>query len=125
MRRILLQIYTQNQAESFEFYRDAFGAEIGYCEKADDGTIIHAELNLCGQNIAVGKLNNQNEKAISGNTMQFCLQFEPGEEHIIERAYDKMKVDGKVVEPLGPCFFSPLMTNIIDKYGVNWCLYIG
>ncbi len=125
MRRLLLQIYVQNRAEAFDFYKDAFNAEIGYCEKADDGTIIHAELNICGQSIAVGELYQNKEQAIPGNTMQFCMQFEPGEEAIIERAYEKMKKDGIILEPLDSCFFSPLMTDIIDKYGVHWCLFIG
>lgn len=125
MRRLLLQIYAKNRAEAFEFYKDSFDAEIGYCEKADDGTVIHAELNICGQSIAVGELYYDKDQTISGNTMQFCMQFEPGEEAIIERAYEKMKVEGKILEPLGSCFFSPLMTDIIDKYGVHWCLFIG
>lgn len=125
MRRLLLQIYTKNRQEAFDFYKDAFHGEIGYCDKADDGTIIHAELNICGQSIAVGELCYEKEHTITGNTMQFCMQFEPGEEYIIERAYEKMKEDGKVLEPLGPCFFSSLMTDIIDKYGVHWCLFIG
>ncbi len=125
MRRLLLQIYAKNRAEAFEFYKDVFQAEIGYCDKADDGTIVHAELNICGQSIAVGELYYDKEHAVPGNTMQFCMQFEPGEEHIIERAYEKMKDGGKILNPLGPCFFSPLMTDVIDKYGVHWCLFIG
>lgn len=125
MRRLLLQIYSKNKDEAFDFYKDAFDAEIGFCDKADDGTIIHAELNICGQSTAVGELHHEKEQAICGNTMQFCMQFEPGEEHIIERAYEKMKDEGVVLEPLAPCFFSPLMTDLIDKYGVHWCLYTG
>lgn len=125
MRRLLLQIYAKNRAEAFDFYKDAFHAEIGYCDKADDGTIIHAELNVCGQSIAVGELYYDKEQTYTGNTMQFCMQFEPGEEHIIERAYEKMKDGGNILEPLGSCFFSPLMTDVIDKYGVHWCLFIG
>lgn len=125
MRRLLLQIYAKNRTEAFDFYKDAFNAEIGFCDKAEDGTIIHAELNICGQSIAVGELYYDKEETISGNTMQFCMQFEPGEEHIIERAYEKMKDGGKILEPLGSCFFSPLMTDVIDKYGVHWCLFIG
>lgn len=124
MKRLLLQIYAENQTEAFDFYRDAFNASLGYCDKAPDGTIIHAELDICGQSIAVGSLVAP-EKTIAGNTMQFCLQFEAGEEPIIERAYNAMKTDGQVLAPLGPCFFSPYMTDIIDKYGVHWCLYIG
>lgn len=125
MRRLLLQIYTKNREEAFDFYKDAFNAEIGYCDKAEDGTIIHAELNICGQSIAVGELYNEKGQTITGNTMQFCMQFEPGEEYIIERAYEKMKKEGNVLKPLGSCIFSPLMTDIVDKYGVHWCLYIG
>ena len=125
MKRVLLQIYAENQAEAFEFYKDAFGATLGYCDKAPDGAIIHAELNFCGQNLAVGSLYLEPKKAVTGNTMQFCLQFEAGEEPIIERAYEVMKSDGQVLTPLGPCFFSPYMTDIIDKYGVHWCLFIG
>ncbi len=98
---------------------------IGFCDKAEDGSIIHAELNICGQSIAVGEIYHEKEETSSGNTMQFCMQFELGEEHIIERAFEKMKYEGKILKPLGSCFFSPLMTDIIDKYGVHWCLYIG
>ena len=125
MKRLLLQIYAQNQAEAFDFYKDAFNATLGYCEKAPDGTIIHAELDICGQSIAVGTINIEPKKTVAGNTMQFCLQFETGEEPIIERAYEVMKADGQVLAPLEPCFFSPYMTDIIDKYGVHWCLFIG
>ena len=125
MRRVLLQIYAANRDEAFDFYKDAFNAEIGFCDRAEDGTIIHAELNICGQSIAVGQIYQDKGQTVAGNTMQFCLQFEPGEEHIIERAYAKMKEEGEILEPLGPCFFSPLMTDIVDKYGVHCCLYIG
>ena len=125
MRRTLLQIYAKNRTEAFNFYKDAFNAEIGFCDKAEDGSIIHAELNICGQSIAVGEIYHEKEETSSGNTMQFCMQFELGEEHIIERAFEKMKYEGKILKPLGSCFFSPLMTDIIDKYGVHWCLYIG
>lgn len=61
---------------------------------------------------------------INGNTMQFCLQFDEGEEHIIKQAYKAMKEEGNALTPLGPCFFSPYMADIIDKYGVHQCLFI-
>lgn len=125
MKRLLLQIYAKNRAEAFGFYKDAFNAELGYCDKAPDGTIIHAELDICGQNIAVGELSDEyNDVMIAGNTMQFCLQFEPGEEEIIKHAYETMKEGGKVLFPLGKSFFSPYNAALIDKYGVWWCLFI-
>ena len=124
MKRLLMQIYAKNRAEAFEFYKEAFGAELGWCDKDEAGNIIHAELDICGQNIAVGELYMEPKETIPGTTMQFCMQFEEGEEHIIKHAYEAMKAEGKVLEPLGPCFFSPYMTDIIDKYGVHWCLFI-
>ncbi|WP_066719147.1 VOC family protein [Clostridium sp. Marseille-P299] len=124
MRRILLQIYTKNREEAFEFYKKAFNAELGYCDRAEDGTIIHSELNFCGQSIAVGELDENQSEMIVGNTMQFCLQFEPGEEHIIKQAYETMKEGGNVLYPLGSSFFSSYNAALIDKYGVYWCLFI-
>jgi PhnB protein len=123
MRRILLQVYAENQAEAFDFYKNVFNATVGYCEKADDGTVIHAELDFCGLNLAVGSLNHELGKAMAGNTMQFCLNFEAGEEAFIEQAYEAMKTEGQVIFPLGPVFWSPYMTDIIDKYGVHWCFF--
>ena len=125
MKRILVQIYAKDKTEAFEFYKNAFGAEQGYCEKDGDGNIIHQELNIGGQSMAVGDIYTGPDQAVTGNTMQFCMQFEKGEEPIIERAYEAMKTDGQVIAPLGPCFWSPYMTDIIDKYGVHWCLFIG
>ena len=124
MKSVLLQIYTKNRAEAFEFYKDAFYAEYGYCEKDEHGNIIHAELNVYGQYIAVGELINDLKETIIGNSMQFCLHFDKGEEHIIKHAYEVMQAEGKVLEPLGSCFFSSYMTDIIDKYGVRWCLFV-
>lgn len=124
MRRVLLQIYTRNWEESFEFYKKAFNAELGYCDRAEDGTIIHAELNFCGQSLAVGELDDKQCEMIPGNTMQFCLQFEPGEEPIIKQAYETMLDGGNVIYPLGTSFFSSYNAAIIDKYGVNWCLFV-
>jgi PhnB protein len=88
MKRLLMQIYTKNRAEAFEFYKKAFNAEQGWCDKDENGNIIHAELDICGQNIAVGELYIEPKEMAGGNTMQFCLQFDKGEEHIIKQAYD-------------------------------------
>ena len=124
MKRLLMQIYTKDKAEAFEFYKKAFNAELGWCDKDENGNIIHQELNICGQYLAVGDFQDVANDIIAGNTMQFCLQFDEGEEPIIKQAYEAMKKDGKVLAPLGSCFFSPYMTDIVDKYGVHWCLFI-
>ena len=124
MKRLLMQIYAKDRAAAFEFYKKAFSAELGWCDQDENGNIIHAELDICGQNIAVGEFYCEPKEMINGNTMQFCLQFDKGEEHIIKQAYEAMKEEGNVLAPLGPCFFSPYMTDIVDNYGVHWCLFI-
>ena len=124
MKRLLMQIYAKDRAAAFEFYKKAFSAELGWCDKDENGNIIHAELDICGQNIAIGEFYCEPKEMICGNTMQFCLQFDEGEEYIIKQAYEAMKEEGNVLAPLGPCFFSPYMTDIVDKYGVHWCLFI-
>lgn len=121
MKRTLMQIYTKNRVEALEFYQKAFDAKPGFCDKAPDGTIIHAELDVYGQIFAVGELSTEQ---ITGNTMQFCLQFDEGEEAKVERAYETLKDGGEVLYPLGSCFFSSYMTDIIDKHGVRWCIFI-
>ena len=39
MSRILLQIYVKGSSEAFEFYKDAFDANVGYRDFDDDGNI--------------------------------------------------------------------------------------
>jgi PhnB protein len=124
MKRILMQVYVKNRAEAFEFYKNVFNADVGFCDKDKNGNIIHAELKMCGQYMAVGEYYYEPKEIVIGNTMQFCLHFDKGEEDIIKRAYETMQIEGNVITPLGPCFFSPYMADLIDKYGVHWCLFI-
>ena len=56
--------------------------------------------------------------------MQFCFQFDETEKHIIDHAYEILKEEGEISSPLGPIAWSPYMTALTDKYGVNWCLFI-
>ncbi len=56
--------------------------------------------------------------------MQFCFHYGEGNENLIMKTYETFKKDGNILYPLGPCEFSPLMSDLIDKYGVRWCLFI-
>ena len=47
-----------------------------------------------------------------------------GKEAMIETAYQILKERGKILVPLGKCSFSPLMTDLIDRFGARWCLFI-
>ena len=121
MKRAMMQIYAKKSAEAWEFYKIVFPDAIETCcYKNDDDSIGHAEMTLFGQVIALA----QWEEASTGNAMQFCFQLDDTEKHVIDRAYEMMKVDGKVLNQLGPVDYSPYMMALTDKYGVNWCMFI-
>ena len=121
MKRSMMQIYAKNSAEAWEFYKKAFPAAVETCcYKNENGSIAHAEMTLFGQVIAMA----QWDKASTGKAMQFCFEFDEDEKHVIDRAYDILKEGGQVLDPLGPCGYSPYMTALTDKYGVNWCMFL-
>lgn len=60
----------------------------------------------------------------TGNVMQFCLHYGEENESLVRKAYEILKMDANILMPLAPCEFSPLMTDLIDKFGVRWCLFV-
>lgn len=58
-----------------------------------------------------------------GNTMQFCLHFGEKSSDKVHKAYEVLKEDALILYPIGPVNFSPCMFGLIDKFGVNWCLF--
>jgi len=128
MFRSILQIYVKGRDEAFEFYRNAFDAKIGYQDVDENGIVIHRELNLFGQAIAVGEARDidgtDSQNRITGNTMLFCIQFAAGQEDRVRKAYKALIEGGRIIRPLGKLPFSPCGTELIDKYGVWWCLFV-
>lgn len=121
MLRSIMQIYVKNSKEAMIFYQKAFGATISNIHKNDDGSYMHVEMNLFGQILALSETLDAN--SFSGNTMQLCLHFTESEKEIISNAYNVLKENAEIKFPLGPCFYSPYMFGLIDKFGVNWCLF--
>ena len=128
MFRSILQIYVNGSDEAFEFYKKAFNARIGFQDVDENGTVIHRELDVCGQAIAVGEANNATQsggnRRITGNTMQFCIQFGEGQEDKVRKAYEILVDSSEIITPFGELFFSPCGVELIDKYGVWWCLFV-
>ncbi len=122
MKRSMMQIYTKGSVEAVEQYMQAFDAKLGYHIKSADNTFYHAELDICGHTLAVAEAND--DTMITGNTMQFCLHYGEGNESKVRKAYEVLKEGSEILFPLGPCEFSPLMTDMVDKYGIRWCLFI-
>ncbi|MHB0874494.1 MAG: VOC family protein [Anaerolineae bacterium] len=121
MRRTLMQIYVKGSDEAVKFYQSAFDAPLVAAYRNDDGTYMHAELDVYGQVLAVSEEDN-NRKI--GNGMQFCLHFDNDEKDKVTKAYDILAEDAlEIREPLGPCSYSPHMASLIDRFGVFWCIF--
>ena len=122
MHRSMMHAYVKNSGQAIKFYQKAFNAEV-LCSYPDNGEpLSHGEINIYGQVLALAELND--ESAITGNTMQFCLELGPDKKAVIQEIYDVLKDGAEIIYPLGPIDFSPLLTDLIDKYGVRWCIFL-
>ena len=127
MKRSLMQVYVTRSDKAVEFYQRAFDAPLVVGYPNDDGMFMHAEINIQGQILAVSERSSVyaiEGETVTGNTMQFCLQYGEGNEAMVKKAYDMLKEDAEIIAPLAPCSYSPLMACLIDKYGVSWCLFV-
>lgn len=124
MKRAMMQVYTKGSGAAVELYLKAFNGTLGFNVKGDEDTYYHAEIDICGNILAIAESNEDMDKRISGNTMQFCFHYGEGNEDKVRQAYDVLKEGSEILFPLGPCDFSPLCTDFIDKYGVRWCLFV-
>lgn len=124
MKRVMLQTYVSDATAAIELYKRAFGAKLLDIHNTPEGKVFHSELDIEGQILAVANRDdNDGIDDSTGNIMQFCLHFEEGKEAVVKRAYEVLLEGGNVRVPLGPCVFSPCMTDIVDRYGVRWCLF--
>ena len=122
MLRSMMHVYVKDSGQAIQFYQKAFNAEL-LCSYPDNGEpLSHGELNIYGQVFALAELSD--DSAVTGNTMQFCLEFGKGKEAVVQEIYDVLKDGAKIIHPLGPIDFSPLLGGLIDKYGVNWCIFV-
>ncbi len=123
MKRSLFQVYVKDSKNAVLFYQNAFESPLGLHYRNEDGTFMHAELSIHGHILAVSEADSS-AQTVTGNTMQCCFHFEEEEESFVRKAYDVLKNGAEVIHPLGPCSYSSLMTDLIDKYGIRWCLFV-
>ena len=41
----------------------------------------------------------------------------------VEKAYEALKEGARILFPLGPCDFSSCLVDLIDRFGVRWCIF--
>ena len=128
MKRSMLQVYVCGSNAAVALYRQAFDAPLLVGYQHENGTYHHAELDVHGQVLAVSEAEpigqDGPEPRVTGNTMQFCLHFGEGQETAVRQAYAALAEGGTVMFPLGVCPFSPLMADVVDRFGVRWCIFV-
>lgn len=139
MQRSMMQVYVHGSDKAVALYQKAFDAEIMCAYPSDDGTYYHAELDVYGQILAVAESSYgfdcpeagskylvsfaPGSERNPGNTMQFCLHFGEGNADKVQKGYEVLKEGGLILYPLGPVNYSPCMADIVDRFGVRWCLF--
>ncbi|MCL2003486.1 MAG: VOC family protein [Oscillospiraceae bacterium] len=121
MHRSMMQVYVKGSDLAVPFYQKAFDAGLLCDHRHENGTVFHAELDIYGQVFAI--CETLESEAVTGNTMQFCLHFGEGKEALVRSIIGKLSDGGKLTYH-GSTDWSPLMAGIIDKFGVNWCVFV-
>jgi PhnB protein len=121
MHRAFMEAIVKNSADAVAFYQRAFDAKLVADHRNEDGSCAHVELDICGHILALMELQ---EDTIIGNTMMFALHFGEGNEELVQKAYDILKDGAKIISELGSCIYSPLEADLIDKFGIRWCIFV-
>ena len=122
MSRSAFHICVKESVEALGFYQKVFDAELLCRYDNSDGTVYHSEIEAYGQIMMVAGLAE--ESTTTGNNMMFVMQFSEGEEAIVRKIYDSLKDEANIICPLCSCEYSPLQMDLIDKYGVHWCILV-
>ena len=129
VRMTALQIYVSfpgTAREALGFYADVFGGELAlftYEEfNRSDGppdAIAHGQLNgavaLAGSDAAAG------EKSVRSEGLMLSL-LGTAEPAVLHEWFDKLAVDGRVIDPLTPKTWGASDGQVIDRHGLHWLI---
>lgn len=119
-------MFSGRAEEAMNFYTSIFDrSEIisiiryGPNEAGKEGTVLHAVFSLKGQAFMCID-SSVNHDFTFTPAMSSYVKCDTEEE--IDKAYDKLSQDGKVLMPLAPYPFSEKFGWVEDKFGVSWQL---
>ena len=110
-------IFTHDLRETYGHYKRAFNAIIigeGY---GDLDELIHLEMDVFGNRIALAP--HSPSEIVKGNVTVICLKFQHKE--ALMNAYETLQEGGQTAG-LSEHPWSPLEGYVTDKYGVVWCI---
>ena len=124
--KVYTQAYVRGSIEAAEMYCKAFDAEISFQIKDEKSAYAHCELSVGGKGIlALSEAPDDcdTSKKEVRQTMAFNA-FELGSKEAVQRAFDVLSEDGKVLKALGSVPWNEFCADVIDKYGVFWWIAI-
>lgn len=125
MKRSMLQVYVKDAEQAIELYKKALDAKLLEIVHSPDGKVFHSELDVHGQILSVAERTDADGSADqTGNIMQFCLHFGEGGEENVRRAYEALSEGAEIRIPLAPNDWSANMTDLVDRFGVRWCIFV-
>ncbi|KAA9008609.1 hypothetical protein F4V43_00290 [Paenibacillus spiritus] len=111
--------------EAMELYRQAFGAKtesVMYDPQEEPGTVvIHAEMNILGSRIMLSDFGGTG-RASAESTMEIVAIC--ADEAELRQAYQVLEPGSETVTPIGPTFYSSCLVQLVDRFGVKWCLMV-
>ena len=120
MQRSIMEVLVKGSREAVELYQKAFRGKVLCKYPNEHGNYMYAEIDAYGQVIAISEIA---EDTNHGNTMMFCIQFGKDGTEKMKNAYNVLKQDALECSPIGKCDYSPCQFELIDKFGVRWCVF--
>lgn len=112
-------IFVEDCKKALEYYKDIFGAEIAFVEKADNSEkILHARLSF-GDNSSL-YLSDIFQQVEFGDNCTIAIDLDS--EKMIQEVYDKMRDESKILMELQKTFWGATFAMVKDKFNVVWQL---
>ena len=122
--------YVDGLDEAVAFYQNAFGASIRedviwrnedgsyeICAFALDGGTSFSIAERKGESAIEGSVN-------TGNIMQMCMLYQKDELKKLEAAYAALADGARIITPMQSTAWTTHSCDLIDRYGLRWCLMI-
>lgn len=116
----MIQLYVKNAREAIEIYKKAFGAELLFIDYTPENDVLHSEILVGTQKIAIA---DNKVEINTGSVFQIDVRMQKDSD--VRNAYETLKEGSITNVELGATFFSTLMVDFVDKFGVRWCLFQG
>ena len=131
LKRAMTQLYFAHDRDdcgnAMGFYQDAFGGKKLSEHRADNGDIIHAEMDIFGQVFAFSEIVYTAKEIVRGNGTEFWFHFEKGQIDVGHRAYNVLKEGAAAIPKFSTDkddgFWDEWCFCVTDKYGITWGLF--